>query len=50
MQKLRLSQGLLGADSMKPTELLALNLPNLPAAKNSVACHPRCSEACEHWP
>ena len=32
MQKLRLSQGLLGADSMKPTELLALNLPNLPAA------------------
>ena len=32
MQRLCLSQGLLGADSMKPTELLSLNLPTLPAA------------------
>ena len=32
MQRICLSQGLLGADSMKPTELLALNLPTLPAA------------------
>ena len=31
MQKYRLPQGLLGADSRKPTELLVLNLP-LPAA------------------
>ena len=32
MRRLKLSQGLLGADSSKPTELIALNLPTLPAA------------------
>eukprot|EP00435_Cladocopium_sp_Y103_P063215 s993_g24.t2 len=30
MRRLRLAQGLLGADSTKPTELLALNVPTLP--------------------
>ena len=32
MQRISLSQGLLGADSRKPTELMALNLPHLPTA------------------
>ena len=32
MLQYRLSQGLLGADSRKPTELWVLNLPTLPAA------------------
>ena len=32
MKRLKLSQGLLGADSCKPTELIALNLPALPTA------------------
>ena len=32
MTRLSLSQGLLGADRRKPTEVMALNLPTLPAA------------------
>eukprot|EP00435_Cladocopium_sp_Y103_P022853 s1557_g5.t1 len=31
VHRLRLAQGLLGADSPKPTELLAVNLPSLPS-------------------